>query len=139
LDLLRLKNAVKLQNALCLEAFSYGEIEDIFQFDEKVDLGQAYNAVCLGLEAFMRTHPETRAWSFPKMAAFVSGLAKESLRALADIKILDLPDDWIEGLPGLEETRGVPSEEVEKETVLTARIIEWVTLMLEDRLEGMRR
>jgi hypothetical protein len=73
------------------------------------------------------------------MAAFVSGLAKKSLRALADIKILDLPEDWIEGIPGLEETRGVPSEEVEKETVLTARIIDWVTLMLEDRLEGMRR
>jgi hypothetical protein len=84
---------VKLQNALCLEAFSYGEIEDIFQFDEKVDLVQAYNAVCLGLEAFMRTRPETRAWSFPKMAAFVSGLAKESLRSLADIKIPDLPED----------------------------------------------
>jgi hypothetical protein len=135
---IRLKNSVKLQNALWMDSFSYGEIEDIFRFDEKVDLGQAYNAVCFGVEAFMRAHPETRAWSFPKMAAFVSGLAKESLRAIADIGLLDLPEDWIEGLPGLEETRGVPSEEVEKKPVLTARIADWVMLMLEDRLEGMR-
>jgi hypothetical protein len=52
-------------------------------------------------------------WSFHTMTAFASGPSKNALLALVDLEIIDLTDDWMDRLPGPEQTRGslVPEEQ----------------------------
>ena len=134
----RFQNAVRLQNALYFDRFPYRDLERIFDFDQKIDLSKVYDALCYRFSEFLRSHPETSCWSFTTMATFASGISRDVLGALVDLGIMDLPPDWESELPGLERTRGVALLKDEEAGVLLERIGDWVELMLEDRLEGMR-
>ena len=134
----RFKNAVTLQNELYLERVSYDDVASRAQVEQKIDVGRAYDAFSFAFFEFVRAHPETNEWSFHTMATFASGLSTNALQALADLGIIDLGDDWMDRLPGLDQTRGSLGPEEQEDWALLERIVDWVTLMLEDRLEGMR-
>jgi hypothetical protein len=133
----RLQNAIRLQNALYIELFSYGDLERMFPFEHKIDPERVYDALCYSLSEFVRSHPETKDWPFTSMATFVSGLSKATLRALADLGLID-EGDWLDRLPGLERTRAVGPVASRDDEALYQGIVDWVRLMLEDRLEGTR-
>lgn len=134
----RFQNAVRLQNALYFDRFPYRDLETIFDFDQKIDLSKVYDALCYRFSEFLRSHPETRGWSFTTMATFASGISRDVLKALADLGIVDLPRDWDSRLPGLERTRGVAAPQSGAGEELLERIADWVMLILKDRYLGMR-
>ena len=131
----RFQRAMRLQDALYMDLFSYEDLEDDFEFDETVDYNKVYDTICKQFADFLEQHPETRGWSFARIASFAVAFAKNALEGLVNLRIIDPPEGWLEGLPGLDQTRMSPTAVDQRESELLSRISDWAGLILADALD----
>jgi hypothetical protein len=130
----RLQNALRLQDALRLRG-GYEDIEKEFTFDQPGNLMEVYDTLSWALADSLRGHPESRHWSYERITSLARVFTRNALPALADIGIIDLPDDWQERITGPgDHTRGGSALERTPNVALHERIYHWAQLMLEDEI-----
>lgn len=132
----RFQNAMDLQNLRKL-GVPIDEIEENYAFDEALDLALVFDTLCWRLANTLKDHPEASSWSFEAITSAAKWFSQDTLRALADLGIIDLPEGGLDHLPGWDQTRGSANPAEEPASPLIQRIYDWAKPILCEEIERL--